>query len=483
MKTPDYELRRLTDAWHDGTITPEDGLRLEQRLAAEKEARDYFFEITAIESSLATAAAALTDQRVRPAPRPLGEWGKMAAMFLFGLLSGALALKSSSLWKASPAAGEPPSAMVTGMLGVTWADPPGARSATHSAGPERYGIASGLIELTFASGTRALIEGPAEFLVEGDNAMRLDLGKLVADVPKGAEGFSVTYPDGKIIDIGTEFGIEVDGNGRAASIGVFRGEIEVHPRHQPDRTILLQENHAISALDGNTVSVPFIRDRFTRKFPSREFAWTINGAPSTPTVLEFDVSHLIWKPGEYRAICKWMGGNDALVIEAVELTLNGELMDRDAHPGFTGAGSSTRDNSYDLVVAPETYRRGRWTLRIHGRTDHADARHADASGVVLFEEGLSHHADAADFVGTWEYLHDGRSYRRTFHSDGSASLEIDGAPYSLFATSRWRVSDGRLELEVEAGAGKWWREIHILRDSRTLVFVNRPYRNAVKVSQ
>ena len=59
MKTPNSELRRLTDAWHDGTITPEDGMRLEQRLLAEPDARAYFFEISGIESSLAEAAARL----------------------------------------------------------------------------------------------------------------------------------------------------------------------------------------------------------------------------------------------------------------------------------------------------------------------------------------------------------------------------------------------------------------------------------------
>jgi hypothetical protein len=406
----------------------------------------------------------------------------MAAVFVFGLFCGALVLKSLPSPRVTMPTQKQPAAMVTGMLGVTWAGPPVEQSVALSAGLTKSEIRSGLIELTFASGTRALIEGPAEFQIMGDNAIRLAHGKLVADVPKGAEGFSVTYPDGKIVDLGTEFGVEIASDGRSANFGVFRGEIEFHPGNDATHAIHLPENHALLAANGSTVSVPFDQEKFTRKLPSREFSWEIKSSAADPTVLEFDINHLIWKPGQYRAICKWMTGTDALVIDGAELLLDGQLVDQDLHPGFTGYHHTTRDNSYELAVSPETYRRGRWTLRILARLDRTAAPNAGSTGVVLFEEGLALRAEAEDFLGTWEYRHDGMVFRRTFKADGSASLTIDGMPYGPFKTSRWQVASGTLVAEVQTEGGQWRQERHLLRDSRTLIFVDLPYRNATRVA-
>lgn len=483
MTNPDSELRRLTDAWHDGTITPEDGLRLEKRLADDGPAREYFFEIAALESAMPeAAAAALPGEIPVMQTRSRGLWWKMAAVFLIGLFSGALLLKSLPSQPSAPLAQKAPAAMVTGMLGVTWAGPPVEHSVALSVGLSKSNIDSGLIELTFASGARALVEGPAEFQIMGDNAIRLSHGKLVADIPKGAEGFSVTYQGGKIVDLGTEFGVEIASNGRSADFGVFRGEIEFYPRSGASQPIHLPENHAIRAGNGSIVSVPFDRDKFTRKLPSREFAWEIDGAAPRPAVLEYDISHLIWKPGHYRAICKWMTGRNGLVIDSAELLLDGGLIARDLHSGSTGDFNFTYDNSYELVIPPANYRRGRWTLRIHASLDPTAGPDADCRGVVLVEEGLALHAEAADFLGTWEYLHDGKVFRRTFLPDRSAALTIDNQPYGVYASSHWEVENGSLILSI-LQSGEWIREIHVLRDPNTLLFVNRPYRNAVRLDR
>jgi hypothetical protein len=482
MKSPDSEMRRLTDAWHDGTISPEEGMRLERRITTESHARDYFFGIAEIEAAMAEAALSLP--REIPdhafARRSNGrKWG-MAAVFVAGLFCGALVLESLPSPQPAALAAKAPAAVVTGMLGVSWDGASPGQSITIPAGSAESGIGAGLLELTFASGTRALVEGPASFQVTGDNAIRLAHGKLVADVPKGAEGFSVTYPDGKIVDLGTEFGVEIARNGRSANFGVFRGEIEFHPAHDAAQVIHLPENHAILFENGSSTSVPFDQEKFTRKLPSREFAWEIKGSTAEQTVLDYDISHLIWKPGRYRAICKWMAGSEDLAINGAELLLDGQPVQQDFHSGVTGKGGVTRDNMYELAVSPNAYRRGRWTLRIHARAETGSARDAGSSGVVLFEEGLALHAKASDFLGTWEYLHDGMVYRRTFHADGSASLMIDGLPYGPYETSHWEASGGTLVLNV-IGNGTWLREQHLLRDSETLIFVNCPYRNATRV--
>lgn len=484
MNSPDIEIRRLTDAWHDGTISPEDGLRLERRILGESKAREYFFGIAEIEASMAEAARSLPREiPARPfAWRDKGQkWG-MAAVFVVGVFCGALVIQSWPSPQSPAPAIQPPAAMVTGMLGVSWDGTSPGQSITLPAGSQESRIGAGLIELTFASGTRALVEGPASFQITGENAIRLAHGKLVADVPKGAEGFSVTYPDGKIVDLGTEFGVEVARTGRSANFGVFRGEIEFHPSNDASQAIHLPENHAILFENGSSLSVPFDQEKFTRKLPSREFAWEIKGSPGEPALLEYDISHLIWKPGRYRAICKWMAGRGHLAIDGAELLLDGQPVQQDIHPGSAGHGGITRDNMYELAVSPDAYRRGRWTLRIRGRSDTSEGQETGASGVILFEEGLALDAEAFHFLGTWEYLHDGMVYRRTFHADGSASLTINGNAYGPYQSSHWEVSGGALVLHV-IGNGTWLRELHLLRDPQTLVFVNCPYRNATRVEE
>jgi hypothetical protein len=487
MKNPSSELRRLTDAWHNGTISPEDGMRLEQRLAADESARQYFFEIAGIEASMAEAASLLPRQVPSVRSEIRGIWWKTAAVFIIGLICGALVIKLQPFHESIVVAPTqaPPAAMVTGMLGVVWAGQPEEHSVALHSGLTKSQFKSGLIELTFASGTRALVEGPAEFQIMGSNAIRLTHGKLVADVPKGAEGFSVTYRDGKIVDLGTEFGVEIASNGRSANFGVFRGEIEFHPQSNAHQAIHLRENHALLAENGTTISVPFEQKKFTRKLPSREFAWEVQKSDPTPKILEFDVSHLIWKPGTYRTFCKWMTGLHGISTDRAELLLDGLPVAEDSHFGETGSIRSTHHSSYELTVSPAAYHRGRWTLRIHARITQFPGQsygESNVAGVILFEEGLVTKAKPVDFFGTWEYVHDGKVFRRSFLPDQSATLTIDGIPYDGYDTSHWKVDDGNLILSIHQ-EGEWIQEVHVLRDPNTLIFVNCAYRNAVRIGQ
>ena len=78
-------------------------------------------------------------------------------------------------------------------------------------GADRSSLAEGVVELEFSDGARVRIEGPAEFAARSGGLL-LDLcGRLLAYVPKQARGFTVTTPTAEVIDLGTEFGLEVDG--------------------------------------------------------------------------------------------------------------------------------------------------------------------------------------------------------------------------------------------------------------------------------
>lgn len=480
MYTPDKELRRMVDGWYDGSLPPTDRARLQQRILVDAEAKEYFLQMAELEGAFPAAISAVVAQ---PARRmPWRRWLQMAAMFTLGagvVGWGWFSNASRSHRKESHIthAGNRAQARITGMIGVTWPQTGAHHLVEFHADSDTAAIESGLLELTFATGTRAVIEGPARFRVSGDNAMLLDHGKVVAEVPRGAEGFRIAYAAGEVVDLGTEFALEVPKATGMAHLGVFRGEVEYHPK-DGDRIVKLTENHAVDTTGREVVSVPFDQSRFTRDLPSREFAWEVKDASGEQKTWEFDISHLVWRPGHYRAICKWMTGFDGVELDGAELRCNGQLIANDNHKGFSGHLYRTSANIFELEVPAKAYKRGRWTLQMKVRIPSAHTP-VGSHGVVLIEDGLAIQASPNDFIGTWEYLHDGTVYRRIFHADGTTSLTLDGRPDNpIYQGGRWKVVDGCLEMQ----SGPNSIERHLLRDRETLIFINQPYRDARRVN-
>jgi hypothetical protein len=92
------------------------------------------------------------------------------------------------------------------------------------AGPLR--LDSGVVELAFASGARAAVEGPAELNVIDRNAIELQSGKISADVPKNAIGFTVKAPNATVLDLGTRFGLNAKAKD-SSEVDVFEGKVRV----------------------------------------------------------------------------------------------------------------------------------------------------------------------------------------------------------------------------------------------------------------
>ena len=90
-------------------------------------------------------------------------------------------------------------------------------------------LKSGFVALQFRSGAEVVIEGPAQFRVLNKNAVALDRGRLVALCEtKSTHGFTVKVPQGRIVDLGTEFGVESNEDESTYTF-VFDGEVQVFP--------------------------------------------------------------------------------------------------------------------------------------------------------------------------------------------------------------------------------------------------------------
>jgi hypothetical protein len=99
-------------------------------------------------------------------------------------------------------------------------------------------LESGLLELHFVSGAEIVLHGPARLELASANAARLLQGKLAAHVSPQACGFQVFVPGGKVIDLGTEFGVSVEGDGNAKVV-VFQGNVEAYSNHSEKRPLNL----------------------------------------------------------------------------------------------------------------------------------------------------------------------------------------------------------------------------------------------------
>jgi hypothetical protein len=482
MNAPHPELRRLVDRLLDGESL--DSLELErlEALLGTPEGLEYYLAITANEAFLPEALANLRRTVGRPPVtlrKSVFAWSGAAAaaclIFAAGWGLHTIQNRPSPPVLAANPAGEP--ARITGMIGVEWDTVAPDLLSTHAAA-RRLAIRSGLIELTYGSGVRVTLEGPADFTVKDGGAGLLAHGKLAASVPKGAEGFRVDYATGSVVDLGTEFAMDARSDG-STELGVFQGKVELHLPGEAPRPILADQAliHHDSA-EERLQSIPLNREKFIRQLPSRDFRWEI----TTPGAreLSFDVSHLIWKGSDYRASVKLIGGPTAVRISGVQLKLDGRTVVEDAHEGITGILKHIGQNLYRLRLPGEAFARGRWTLHVSlDPLPPPPGKELLAVGIVQLEEGLATAATATDFIGRWTYTFLGQKVIREFHADGRITITQDGVLIEKACLgSLWTVENGVLRIGVPGEAPF---EEHILRDRKTLVFVNMPYGNAVKM--
>ena len=87
-------------------------------------------------------------------------------------------------------------------------------------------LREGIIELKFDNKAQVIIEGPAEFQILDDDMIKLNYGQLYSLVPPEAYGFQVSTQHAKIIDLGTEFGIQEKISGDT-EVYVLKGKVNL----------------------------------------------------------------------------------------------------------------------------------------------------------------------------------------------------------------------------------------------------------------
>jgi hypothetical protein len=86
-------------------------------------------------------------------------------------------------------------------------------------------LETGYAELRMDSGVTLVIEGPAHFDLVSPSKVLLHSGNLSARVPEEAIGFQVDTPTARVVDLGTEFCLNVSEDGET-EVHVIEGQVE-----------------------------------------------------------------------------------------------------------------------------------------------------------------------------------------------------------------------------------------------------------------
>ena len=240
------ELNELCGAVADGTLTAAQRDRLSRWLIGSEAARRHYVRMLGQSASLHTYASEMQAEAPDAPGRPgkafrFSMWGWAALPVAAALVLGFWLVGRASFGSA-PAANEFV-ARLTGSKNSWWASgalQPGERIGKN----QRLELTAGFAELTFDSGARVTLEGPALLEVTSAWDGTLLRGTLKANIPREAIGFRISNPAVEVVDLGTEFTMIADGQG-AAEVLVLKGEVEAAPRATADQeTILLREKES-----------------------------------------------------------------------------------------------------------------------------------------------------------------------------------------------------------------------------------------------
>ncbi|MFK8110622.1 MAG: LamG-like jellyroll fold domain-containing protein [Rubripirellula sp.] len=273
MDTPHDELERLLLEWESGTLDDDGLARVRELLKADPSARKRFVQLQMLSAALhqehsaglahdatqpvASSVGWTTTEKKSLSHRPL--WLAAIAATLVCVMAGRLAYvelanptvvptattetADSSESKEQTSSGI---ALVTRMVDVAWAKDQERFDVDQSLMPGKLAFESGFVQIEFFCGATVIVEGPADLELESTMLARVNRGRLRAQVPPAARGFSIDIADMKVVDLGTEFGLSVTPDG--TDVQVFDGEVELKRKSQEPK--LLTAGQALVRVEG-----------------------------------------------------------------------------------------------------------------------------------------------------------------------------------------------------------------------------------------
>ncbi len=165
-------------------------------------------------------------------------------------------------------------ATITQSLDAKWTEVSQSAAADSPLVAGQFELLDGMVELTFDDEARMIVEAPVALELLSANRVLVNRGKVVAHVPSKAVGFTVLSGSAAIVDLGTEFGVEVGDDG-ATNVHVLDGDVVLVPGGDvgSDHSVMLPVGAARSvSADGKSIrDIVFDRSAFIREVPATRY--------------------------------------------------------------------------------------------------------------------------------------------------------------------------------------------------------------------
>lgn len=281
----------LTGLLCDENITPEQFAELDGLLSGDPEARELYRSFLGLHRKLEDGAlkAQAATAEVIPFPRRSRMLLSAAAVLFALLFLGSLLLRSPfGNGEVVSIPEEPPIAVLTRAIDVEWQHKTRFQAVLGEAlEPDWLRLKSGILEITFGSGATVSLEGPARLRVDSAMHCVSKYGRLTANCPESAYGFTIRFPGGKVVDKGTEFALNTEPEGKT-EVHVFDGEVVVAKTDGEERVINEER-----LLERSSVSLGPDRKIEKISYDDQSFAGLKrkNLIQSQPIKLQFDLGH------------------------------------------------------------------------------------------------------------------------------------------------------------------------------------------------
>ncbi|MCA9122240.1 MAG: FecR domain-containing protein [Planctomycetaceae bacterium] len=294
------ERTQLIDSLLDGDISDADFLRLEAELSIDSNARREYYERVKLSLLLENVAGEyLTTLPSKPvsaqeaaAVTKYWRWAFSLMAVVAAALFISLGLQFAALREDQHHPAEHPSnglasssvenavtgfAVVSGQADAVWGAAKSLGMGSLVSTGELH-LLSGVVQLELFSGVSIVVEGDAVFSVVSPMEVAVARGKIRARVPEPAHGFRIRTDEGDVIDLGTEFALNVNDEG--SEVHVLDGEIEWQPQgaepqkmEQGESLRRLKDGRSVAATDSEFVGVSELKERLQVEQSARFDRW------------------------------------------------------------------------------------------------------------------------------------------------------------------------------------------------------------------
>ncbi|WP_161604812.1 LamG-like jellyroll fold domain-containing protein [Roseiconus nitratireducens] len=235
----------LIDSLLDGSISDADRLRIEAEMIVDRSVRQEYYDRVKLamlfENELAESPA--FSPPISPANTKRTRWITILSGSILAVAASILVLVISGKTTDPSGEGNPASqptaaglrsgaelsasgfAVLNGQDDAVWTGTAFREGDLLPSG--ELHLAAGLAHIELFSGVQIVVEGECQFTIDSPMQVTMLRGMARAHVPEPAQGFRIKTASGDVVDLGTEFSVNVDHDG--ADVHVIDGKVELHP--------------------------------------------------------------------------------------------------------------------------------------------------------------------------------------------------------------------------------------------------------------